>query len=125
SQRKTPPFAWPIQKSPSRRVFASSSIRRALSPPLSRSSSEPLSATDRAILEALSICEASMAEAVIVSYVRSPIGKAYRGAFNETHGAALGGAVIREAVQRAGVAMDEIEDVILGCAFPEGATGRN
>src|SRR5438874_11930516 len=66
-----------------------------------------------------------MADAVIVSTARTPIGRAYRGAFNNTHGAVLGGHVIQHAVQRAGVDPGEVEDVILGCALPEGATGSN
>jgi len=66
-----------------------------------------------------------MAEAVIVSTARTPIGKAYRGAFNNTHGATMGGHVIRHAVERAGVEPGEVEDVIMGCALPEGATGQN
>ncbi|NQV20682.1 MAG: acetyl-CoA C-acyltransferase, partial [Rhodospirillales bacterium] len=66
-----------------------------------------------------------MKEAVIVSTARTPIGKAYRGAFNDTHGATLGGHVIKQAVARAGVDPEEVEDVLLGCATPEGATGQN
>ena len=66
-----------------------------------------------------------MPEAVIVSTARTPIGKAYRGAFNNTHGAVLGGHVIRNAVERAKVEPGEVEDVILGCAMPERATGQN
>jgi acetyl-CoA C-acetyltransferase len=66
-----------------------------------------------------------MADAVIVSTARTPIGKAYRGAFNLTHGAALAGHVIEHAVQRAGVDPGEVEDVVIGCAMPEGATGHN
>jgi acetyl-CoA C-acetyltransferase len=66
-----------------------------------------------------------MADAVIVSTARTPIGRAYRGAFNNTHGAVLGGHVIGHAVQRAGIEPGEVEDVILGCALPEGATGQN
>jgi acetyl-CoA C-acetyltransferase len=66
-----------------------------------------------------------MADAVIVSTARTPIGKAYRGAFNNTHGATLAGHVIASAVQRAGIEPGEVEDVILGCALPEGATGQN
>ena len=66
-----------------------------------------------------------MAEAVIVSTARTPIGKAYRGAFNNTHGATLAGHVIKQAVKRAQIETDEVEDVILGCAMPEGATGGN
>ena len=66
-----------------------------------------------------------MKEAVIVSTARTPIGKAYRGAFNDTHGATMGGHVIKHAVERAGIDPEEIEDVLLGCATPEGATGGN
>jgi acetyl-CoA C-acetyltransferase len=66
-----------------------------------------------------------MTEAVIVSTARTPIGKAYRGAFNNTHGALLGGHVIRQAVERAGLEPGEVEDVIMGCGLPEGATGTN
>jgi acetyl-CoA C-acetyltransferase len=66
-----------------------------------------------------------MAEAVIVSTARTPIGKAYRGAFNNTHGATLTGHVIEHAVQRARLDPAEVEDVIIGCAMPEGATGHN
>jgi len=66
-----------------------------------------------------------MTEAVIVSTARTPIGKAFRGAFNKTHGATLTGHVIKQAVSRAGLAPDEIEDVIIGCGYPEGATGKN
>jgi len=66
-----------------------------------------------------------MTDAVIVSTARTPIGKAYRGAFNITHGATLGAHAVKHAVQRAGVDPAEIEDVIMGCAMPEGATGGN
>jgi acetyl-CoA acetyltransferases len=66
-----------------------------------------------------------MADAVVVSTARTPIGKAYRGAFNNTHGATLAGHVIASAVERAGVEPAEVEDVIIGCALPEGATGQN
>ena len=66
-----------------------------------------------------------MPEAVIVSTARTPIGRAYRGAFNNTHGATLGGHVISHAVKRAGIEPGEVEDVILGCTLPEGATGQN
>jgi acetyl-CoA C-acetyltransferase len=69
--------------------------------------------------------ESSMREAVIVSTARTPIGKAVRGAFNNTHGATLTGHVIQQAVERAKVAPGEVEDVIIGCANPEGATGHN
>jgi len=66
-----------------------------------------------------------MADAVIVSTARTGIGRAYRGAFNNTHGATLAGHVIKAAVERARVEPGEVEDVILGCALPEGATGQN
>ncbi len=66
-----------------------------------------------------------MSEAVIVSTARTPIGKAFRGAFNQTHGATLAGHVVEQAVARAGVEPGEVEDVIMGCGLPEGATGRN
>lgn len=66
-----------------------------------------------------------MQRAVIVSTARTPIGKASRGAFNNTHGATLGGHVIQHAVARAGIDPAEVEDVVLGCGMPEGATGKN
>ena len=66
-----------------------------------------------------------MREAVIVSTARTPIGKAYRGAFNMTHGADLGGHVVKHAVERAKIAAAEVDDVIMGCALPERATGQN
>src|SRR5207344_307202 len=59
------------------------------------------------------------------STARTPIGRAYRGAFNMTHGATLGGHVVKHAVARAEVDPAEVEDVIMGCANPEGATGHN
>src|SRR6266849_4416505 len=64
-----------------------------------------------------------MRDAVIVSTARTPIGKAYRGAFNMTYGAELGGHVIKHAVARAKIEPGEVEDVILGCGLPERATG--
>ncbi len=66
-----------------------------------------------------------MREAVIVSTARTPIGKAFRGAFNKTHGAVMTGHVIKHAVERAKVEPEEVEDVIIGCGYPEGATGKN
>ena len=66
-----------------------------------------------------------MTEAVIVSTARTPIGKAYRGSLTDTHGADLAAHVIRAALSRAGVAPAEVEDVVLGSAHPEGATGNN
>ena len=64
-------------------------------------------------------------EAVIVSTARTPIGKAYRGAFNNTYGATLSGHAVKHAVSRSGLQPDEIEDVILGCGRPDGTTGTN
>ncbi|WP_024589037.1 acetyl-CoA C-acyltransferase [Aliihoeflea sp. 2WW] len=66
-----------------------------------------------------------MTDAVIVSTARTPIGKAYRGGFNETAGADLAAHAIRNALSRAGVDGAEIEDVIMGCAMQEGTTGLN
>lgn len=66
-----------------------------------------------------------MREAVIVSTARTAIGKAFRGSFNNTHGAALAGHAVKHAIQRAGINPEEIEDVVMGCAGPEGATGYN
>jgi acetyl-CoA C-acetyltransferase len=64
-------------------------------------------------------------EAVIVSTARTPIGKAYRGAFNNTEAPTLGAHAIREAVRRAGVDPAEVDDVILGCAMQQGSSGQN
>ncbi|WP_161882344.1 acetyl-CoA C-acyltransferase [Deinococcus alpinitundrae] len=66
-----------------------------------------------------------MPEAVIVSTARTPIGKAYRGYLNDTHGSDMGAHAVTHAVQRAGVDPSEIEDVIMGAGNPEGATGSN
>lgn len=66
-----------------------------------------------------------MPEAVIVSTARTPIGKAYRGFLNDTHGSDLGAHAVKHAVARAGVDPTEIEDVIMGSGNPEGATGSN
>jgi len=66
-----------------------------------------------------------MREAVIVSTARTPIGKAYRGAFNDTSGALLGGHAIKHAVERSGIDPAEIDDVVMGCAMQQGSTGRN
>jgi acetyl-CoA C-acetyltransferase len=66
-----------------------------------------------------------MVEAVIVSTARTPIGRAMRGVFNMTHGAEMGGHVVQNAVQRAGLETGDVEEVVLGCANPEGATGGN
>ncbi len=66
-----------------------------------------------------------MSRAVIVSTARTPLAKSWKGAFNMTHGATLGGHVVKHALERAGVPGDAVEDVIMGCASPEGATGAN
>jgi len=66
-----------------------------------------------------------MRSAVIVSTARTAIGKAFKGAFNDTHSATMGGHAMAHAVTRAGLGGDEVEDVILGCAQPEGANGYN
>ena len=66
-----------------------------------------------------------MREAVIVSTARTPIGKAYRGAFNNTHGAVLGAHAMKHAMEKAKIDPQEVEDVIMGCGTPEGATGVN
>src|SRR3974377_94007 len=66
-----------------------------------------------------------MREAVIVSAARTPIGRAYRGAFNDTQAQALAGHVVAEAVRRAGVDPAEVEDVVLGAALQQGCTGFN
>ena len=66
-----------------------------------------------------------MTNAVIVSTARTPLTKSWKGAFNMTHGATLGGHAVQHAVARAGIDVAEVEDVIMGCASPEGATGAN
>ncbi|KVC76711.1 acetyl-CoA C-acyltransferase [Burkholderia ubonensis] len=66
-----------------------------------------------------------MTEAVIVSTARTPLAKSWRGAFNMTHGATLGGHVVAAALERTGLDPARVEDVIMGCANPEGATGAN
>ena len=66
-----------------------------------------------------------MTSAVIVSTARTPLAKSWKGAFNMTHGATLGGHAVRAAVQRAGIAPELVEDVLMGCANPEGADGFN
>jgi acetyl-CoA C-acetyltransferase len=66
-----------------------------------------------------------MREAVIVSTARTPIGKAYRGAFNNTDAPSLGGHAVKHAVDRAGLNPAEIEDVMMGCAMPQGSQGQN
>lgn len=66
-----------------------------------------------------------MSDAVIVSTARTGLAKSWKGAFNMTHGATLGGHVLQAAIARAGIDSSELEDVIMGCANPEGATGGN
>ena len=66
-----------------------------------------------------------MTQAVIVSTARTPLCKSWKGAFNMTHGATLGGHAVKAAVERAGIEPGEVDDVIMGCANPEGATGAN
>ncbi len=66
-----------------------------------------------------------MSDAVIVSTARTPLAKSWKGAFNMTHGATLGGVALAAAIERAGVDPAQVEDVMMGCANPEGATGWN
>lgn len=66
-----------------------------------------------------------MTEAVIVSTARTALAKSWKGAFNMTHGATLGGHVVRHAIERADIEPGEVEDILMGCAVPEGATGWN
>ncbi len=66
-----------------------------------------------------------MTDAVIVSTARTPLAKSWKGAFNMTHGATLGGVALQAAIERAGIEAGQIEDVMMGCANPEGATGWN
>ncbi len=66
-----------------------------------------------------------MTHAVIVSTARTPLAKSWKGSFNMTHGATLGGHAVQHAIQRAGIEAGEVEDVLMGCANPEGATGAN
>ena len=66
-----------------------------------------------------------MTNALIVSTARTPLAKSWKGAFNMTHGATLGGHAVQAALARAGIAGDQVEDVLMGCANPEGATGAN
>ena len=66
-----------------------------------------------------------MTDAVIVSTARTGLAKSWKGAFNMTHGAAMGAHAVKHAVERAKIDAGEVEDVIMGCALPEGATGNN
>ena len=66
-----------------------------------------------------------MTQAVIVSTARTPLAKSWKGSFNMTHGATLGGHAVKHAIARAGIDATEVDDVIMGCALPEGATGNN
>jgi acetyl-CoA C-acetyltransferase len=69
--------------------------------------------------------ETHMTDAVIVSTARTGLAKSWKGAFNMTHGATMGGHVLNAAIQRARIEHGEVEDVVMGCATPEGATGSN
>ena len=66
-----------------------------------------------------------MTDAVVASFARTGLAKSWRGALNMTHGATMGAHVVKHGIERAGLAPDEIDDVLIGCAFPEGATGYN
>ncbi|KIN63437.1 Acetyl-CoA acyltransferase/thiolase family protein [Sulfitobacter noctilucicola] len=66
-----------------------------------------------------------MKQAVIVSTARTGLAKSFRGSFNMTHGASMGGHAVKHAVERAGIDPSQVEDVLMGCANPEGATGGN
>ena len=66
-----------------------------------------------------------MTSALIISTARTPLAKSWKGAFNMTHGATLGGHAVQHAIARAGIDAAEVDDVIMGCANPEGATGAN
>jgi acetyl-CoA C-acetyltransferase len=69
--------------------------------------------------------EITMTSALIVSTARTPLAKSWKGSFNMTHSATLGGHAVQQAIARAGIDVGEMEDVIMGCAFPEGANGYN
>src|SRR5512146_2744610 len=66
-----------------------------------------------------------MTDAVVVSYARTVLAKSWRCALNMTHGATMGDHAFRHAIERAGFAAGEVDDILIGCAFPEGATGHN
>ena len=66
-----------------------------------------------------------MTSALIVSTARTPLAKSWKGSFNMTHGATLGGHAVQHAIARAGIEAAEVDDVVIGCATPEGATGAN
>ena len=66
-----------------------------------------------------------MTRAMIVSTARTGLAKSWRGALNMTHGATMGGHAVRHAIERARLAPGEVDDVVIGCALPEGATGGN
>jgi acetyl-CoA C-acetyltransferase len=66
-----------------------------------------------------------MREAVVVSAARTPIGRAFRGAFNQTPGATMAGHVVKHAMERASIDPAQVDDVVMGCGLPEGATGNN
>src|ERR1700740_337942 len=66
-----------------------------------------------------------MKDVAVIGYCRTAIAKAVRGALNQTHGIPLAAHVLREAMRRAGIDAGDVEDVVLGCGLPEGATGHN
>src|SRR5262249_35078408 len=66
-----------------------------------------------------------MSDAVVVSTARTGLAKSWRGSFNLTHGATMGGHVVKHAMERAGIEPGAVDDVLIGCAVPEGATGHN
>jgi acetyl-CoA C-acetyltransferase len=85
----------------------------------------PLRRNDNRLFSLPSSKDLTMTSAVIVSTARTPLAKSWKGAFNMTHGATLGGHAVQHAVQRAGIDPASVDDVIMGCATPEGATGSN
>ena len=66
-----------------------------------------------------------MTSALVVSTARTPLAKSWKGSFNMTHGATLGGHAVQHAIARAGIEAGEVDDVIMGCGTPEGASGAN
>src|SRR5450759_6001139 len=106
------PMRTPIRRSGSRRPCWASSRRKAR-----RSTADGTQSDSTRI--------SIMTDAVIVSTARTGLAKSWRGAFNMTHGATLGGHVVKHAIERARLDSAEVDDVLMGCAFPEGATGSN
>src|SRR4051794_26922761 len=93
--------------------------------PKARRSAKTLTPTLSCERERVPSGVSSMTSAVIVSTARTPLAKSWKGAFNMTHGATLGGHAVKAAVERAGIDGADVDDVIMGCATPEGATGSN